>query len=55
MTFNHEVLHAVCHDYPNFGKDMDKVDQEEEIIRYISPILVQVYKDNKWAKEFVFG
>jgi Zn-dependent peptidase ImmA (M78 family) len=54
-TLHHEILHACLHDFPNFGKEMRAHDQEEEIIRYQSPIEVQVYRDNKWAKEFIFG
>lgn len=54
-TLNHEILHAILTDFPNFGKECKADDQEEEIIRHMSPILVQVYKDNKWAREFIFG
>jgi len=54
-TLNHEILHACFTDFPNFGKEGKPDDCEEDLIRYISPTLVQVYKDNKWLREFVFG
>lgn len=54
-TLNHEIMHAILTDFPNFGKEGSSSEREEEVIRHMSPILVQVYKDNKWARDFVFG
>lgn len=54
-TLHHEILHACLHDYPNFGKEMKSDEQEEEIVRYQSPVEVQIYQDNKWVRDFIFG
>lgn len=55
-TLNHEILHVCLTDFPNFGKDnKDKEEVEEEIVRYQSPKMVQIYRDNKWLRDFVFG
>ena len=55
-TLNHEIMHVCLHDFPNWTKESKDAEQaEEEVVRYISPNIVQVYKDNKWLREFVFG
>lgn len=55
-TLHHEILHICLDDYPLFGKDkMDAEEEEESIVRYISPKQVQIYRDNPWAKKFIFG
>jgi Zn-dependent peptidase ImmA (M78 family) len=55
-TLNHEILHVCLNDFPNWNteiKDAEKA--EEDVVRYISPNQVQIYQDNKWIREFVFG
>ena len=54
-TLHHEILHAALLDFPNMGKEMDSDKQEEDIIRYISPILVTIYRENKWLRDFIYG
>ena len=55
-TLNHEILHVCLCDFPNWDKEHKDVEKaEEEIVRFISPNMVQIYQDNKWLREFVFG
>jgi Zn-dependent peptidase ImmA (M78 family) len=55
-TLNHELLHAILEGTAIYGKKYEKdEDQEEDLILAISPTLVQIYQDNKWLRDFVFG
>ena len=54
-TLFHEIMHVAFEDCAYFGKDDYKAgDQEEDIIRYGSPILVQIFQDNAWLQRFIF-
>ena len=54
-TLHHEIMHACMTDFPNFGKECKPDVAVEEIIRFTSPSMVQVFRDNKWLNDFVFG
>ena len=54
-TLFHEIMHIAYEDCAYFGKDDYKAeDQEEDLIRYASPILVQIYQDTSWLQRFIF-
>lgn len=54
-TLFHELLHIAFEDCPILDKPYEKsFDEEEDIIRYISPKMVQILQDNPWLKEFIF-
>ena len=54
-TLMHELIHAVSVDCPSFRLEYDKADErEEDIVRFISPKLMQAFCDNRWLKQFLF-
>ena len=53
-TFLHEILHVCVEDFPGFDSDNVLKDPEEALIRLTSPRLMQILKDNKWVREFLF-
>lgn len=55
-TLLHELLHVVLNDCSLFKHPIENdEDQEEYIIRYMSPKLYQVLRDNKELREFICG
>lgn len=55
-TLLHELCHACFDDCPSFKIDYkDPETREEDIIRFLSPRMFQVLRDNKWVRDFMFG
>lgn len=54
-TLFHELLHVAFEDCPILDKKYEKDDdKEEDVVRFISPRLVQILQDNPWIPEFIF-
>lgn len=54
-TLFHELCHACFDDCPSFKLEYNDVnDREEDIVRFISPRMMQVLNDNKWIRDFLF-
>jgi Zn-dependent peptidase ImmA (M78 family) len=55
-TLLHELLHACFLDCPAFRLDYpNSDDREEDVIRHLSPALMQTLTDNKWILEYLYG
>jgi Zn-dependent peptidase ImmA (M78 family) len=55
-TLFHELLHVSLEDCPSLRiEEMKAGDREEDIVRCISPRMVQYLADNDWLREFIFG
>jgi Zn-dependent peptidase ImmA (M78 family) len=55
-TLFHEIHHACLDDCPSFKMVYDTPDErEEDVIRFLSPRMIQVLNDNKWVREYLFG
>ena len=54
-TLFHEILHIAFTDCALWDKTYDKeAEFEEDIIRYISPSMVQIFQDNPHIADFIF-
>ena len=56
-TLFHELLHVACEDKVEsiFQFDGNTNDKEENMIRLISPVLMQILNDNRQLSQFLFG
>lgn len=55
-TLLHEILHVALKDCSLFEHPINDAEkQEEAIVRFMEPGIMQILTDNKWAKEFIFG
>lgn len=55
-TLFHEILHVAFEDCALLDKPYEKMfDMEEDLIRFISPRLVQIFQDSDWLGEYIFG
>lgn len=56
-TLFHEILHVAFEDIPifKFNYQGKEEELEEDIIRYISPKMVQLLQDNKKLRDFILG
>jgi Zn-dependent peptidase ImmA (M78 family) len=55
-TLLHELLHVAFMDCSLFKHPIENdEDQEEFLIRYASPKIFQMFRDNEELKEFIFG
>ena len=57
-TLFHELLHAVGAEFYesifNFEQDKKEIDKEENLVRILSPLLMQVLSDNKDLARYLF-
>ena len=55
-TLLHELLHVSLEDCPLMEHPIEKKDDNEEyLVRFISPRLYQILAENKKVREFIFG
>jgi hypothetical protein len=54
-TLYHELWHAAVDDCPSFKLEYaDPIEREEDINRFQSPRMMQILRDNKWIRDYLF-
>ena len=53
-TLQHEILHVCSEDIAALKMEKFEGDREEDTIRFQSPRFMQILRDNKWAREFMY-